>query len=112
MGGLLPLIDGWEARCEWLRRETVCSSCGGARLKAEHLARWGSVDDLVIGFQLTHSGRFCRPHGPQHAIGEAQAQLVGRHLVQLAPPGRLDRSQAPTKPLQRARPAARSLTAT
>ena len=31
-------------------------------LKAEHLARWGSVDDLVIGFQLTHSGRFCRPH--------------------------------------------------
>ena len=31
-------------------------------LKAEHLARWGSVDDLVIGFQLTHSGRFCRPY--------------------------------------------------
>ncbi len=31
-------------------------------LKAEHRARWGSVDDLVIGFQLTHSGRFCRPH--------------------------------------------------
>jgi len=31
-------------------------------LKAEHLQRWGKVDDLVIGFQLTHSGRFCRPH--------------------------------------------------
>ena len=31
-------------------------------LKAEHLARWGSVDDLVIGFQLTHSGRFCKPN--------------------------------------------------
>ncbi len=27
-----------------------------------HKARYGSVDDLVIGFQLTHSGRFCRPH--------------------------------------------------
>lgn len=32
-------------------------------LKAEHLAKHGTVDDLVIGFQLTHSGRFCRPHG-------------------------------------------------
>ncbi len=31
-------------------------------LKAAHLERYGSVDDLVIGFQLTHSGRFCRPH--------------------------------------------------
>ncbi len=31
-------------------------------LKAEHLAQWGTTDDLVIGFQLTHSGRFCRPH--------------------------------------------------
>ncbi len=31
-------------------------------LKAAHLERYGSVDDLVVGFQLTHSGRFCRPH--------------------------------------------------
>ncbi len=31
-------------------------------LKAAHLERYGSVEDLVIGFQLTHSGRFCRPH--------------------------------------------------
>ena len=31
-------------------------------LKAAHLERYGRVDDLVIGFQLTHSGRFCRPH--------------------------------------------------
>jgi NADPH2 dehydrogenase len=27
----------------------------------EHQDRYGSVDDLVLGFQLTHSGRFCRP---------------------------------------------------
>jgi 2,4-dienoyl-CoA reductase-like NADH-dependent reductase (Old Yellow Enzyme family) len=27
-----------------------------------HEARYGRVDDLVIGFQLTHSGRFCRPN--------------------------------------------------
>ncbi|MFO1500910.1 MAG: NADH:flavin oxidoreductase [Verrucomicrobiota bacterium] len=26
-----------------------------------HVARHGSADDLVIGFQLTHSGRFCKP---------------------------------------------------
>ena len=26
-----------------------------------HLERHGKADDLVIGFQLTHSGRFCKP---------------------------------------------------
>ena len=31
-------------------------------LLAAHQERYGSTDDLVIGFQLTHSGRFCRPH--------------------------------------------------
>ena len=31
-------------------------------LKSAHGERHGSTDDLVIGFQLTHSGRFCRPH--------------------------------------------------
>lgn len=30
-------------------------------LAAAHGARFGNVDDLVVGFQLTHSGRFCRP---------------------------------------------------
>jgi NADPH2 dehydrogenase len=30
-------------------------------LVAEHEARFGGAGDLVIGFQLTHSGRFCRP---------------------------------------------------
>ncbi|MBI4028356.1 MAG: NADH:flavin oxidoreductase [Verrucomicrobia bacterium] len=27
-----------------------------------HHERHGRIDDLLIGFQLTHSGRFCRPH--------------------------------------------------
>jgi 2,4-dienoyl-CoA reductase-like NADH-dependent reductase (Old Yellow Enzyme family) len=27
-----------------------------------HLESFGRTDDLIIGFQLTHSGRFCRPH--------------------------------------------------
>jgi 2,4-dienoyl-CoA reductase-like NADH-dependent reductase (Old Yellow Enzyme family) len=32
-----------------------------ALIKA-HQERYGRTDDLVIGFQLTHSGRFCRPY--------------------------------------------------
>jgi len=31
-------------------------------LLAAHKERFGTTDDLVIGFQLTHSGRFCRPN--------------------------------------------------
>jgi NADPH2 dehydrogenase len=31
-------------------------------LKKAHMERYGTTDDLVIGFQLTHSGRFCRPN--------------------------------------------------
>ena len=27
-----------------------------------HQEKYGSTEDLVIGFQLTHSGRFCRPN--------------------------------------------------
>lgn len=31
-------------------------------LLAAHRERYGSTDDPVVGFQLTHSGRFCRPN--------------------------------------------------
>jgi 2,4-dienoyl-CoA reductase-like NADH-dependent reductase (Old Yellow Enzyme family) len=31
-------------------------------LVAAHKERFGNTNDLVIGFQLTHSGRFCRPN--------------------------------------------------
>ena len=31
-------------------------------LVAAHQERSGTADDLVIGFQLTHSGRFCKPN--------------------------------------------------
>ncbi len=31
-------------------------------LIAAHQEKFGRTDDLVIGFQLTHSGRFCRPN--------------------------------------------------
>jgi NADPH2 dehydrogenase len=31
-------------------------------LLAVHQQHYGTTDDLVIGFQLTHSGRFCKPN--------------------------------------------------
>ena len=41
------------------------NKAGIARLREQlvksHREHHGSADDLVIGFQLTHSGRFCRP---------------------------------------------------
>jgi 2,4-dienoyl-CoA reductase-like NADH-dependent reductase (Old Yellow Enzyme family) len=33
-----------------------------AALVAEHKELYGRTDDLVVGLQLTHSGRFARPH--------------------------------------------------
>jgi 2,4-dienoyl-CoA reductase-like NADH-dependent reductase (Old Yellow Enzyme family) len=30
-----------------------------------HVGRFGDASDLWVGLQLTHSGRFCRPHGPR-----------------------------------------------
>lgn len=32
------------------------------RLRLAHAAHCGSTDDLLVGLQLTHSGRFSRPH--------------------------------------------------
>jgi len=31
-------------------------------VRESHLAEHGAIHDLVVGFQLTHSGRFCKPH--------------------------------------------------
>jgi NADPH2 dehydrogenase len=31
-------------------------------LARAHRERWGADDDLVVGFQLTHSGRYCKPN--------------------------------------------------
>jgi 2,4-dienoyl-CoA reductase-like NADH-dependent reductase (Old Yellow Enzyme family) len=31
-------------------------------LLTAHKNRFGSADHVIVGFQLTHSGRFCRPH--------------------------------------------------
>ncbi|MEX2185520.1 MAG: NADH:flavin oxidoreductase [Pirellulales bacterium] len=35
-----------------------------AALVDEHTARFGGTDDLLVGLQLTHSGRYSRPDGP------------------------------------------------
>lgn len=34
-------------------------------LLAAHQERYGTTDDLLVGLQLTHSGRFCRPNTKQ-----------------------------------------------
>jgi 2,4-dienoyl-CoA reductase-like NADH-dependent reductase (Old Yellow Enzyme family) len=34
-------------------------------LKSAHRERFGRDDDLLVGLQLTHSGRFCRPNSKQ-----------------------------------------------
>ena len=39
-----------------------------------HRARYGRSDDLLLGFQLTHSGRFCRP-----VPGPPQPRVAYRH---------------------------------
>ncbi|HEY3968798.1 MAG TPA: NADH:flavin oxidoreductase [Planctomycetaceae bacterium] len=39
-----------------------------------HQQQFGSTSDLVVGLQLTHSGRFARPHGKQ-----LEPRIVYRH---------------------------------
>ena len=46
-------------------------------LKTAHHELYGRVDDLVIGFQLTHSGRFCRPHDKQRW----ESRVAFRHPI-------------------------------
>jgi 2,4-dienoyl-CoA reductase-like NADH-dependent reductase (Old Yellow Enzyme family) len=42
-----------------------------------HKERYGRTDDLVIGFQLTHSGRFCRPN----EMKRLEALVAYRHPI-------------------------------
>ncbi len=46
-------------------------------LLQEHKAKFGSTDDLIIGFQLTHSGRFCRPHDKK----KWESRIAYRHPI-------------------------------
>jgi 2,4-dienoyl-CoA reductase-like NADH-dependent reductase (Old Yellow Enzyme family) len=44
-------------------------------LLAAHRERYGRTEDLVVGLQLTHSGRFCRPNEK----GRLEPRVVFRH---------------------------------
>src|SRR6202008_3677155 len=46
-----------------------------AVLVAEHRKVTGSNDELLIGLQLTHSGRFCRPNAHHHP----EPRILYRH---------------------------------
>ncbi|HSH94347.1 MAG TPA: hypothetical protein VK968_09400, partial [Roseimicrobium sp.] len=46
-------------------------------LKKAHLEKYGTTDDLVIGFQLTHSGRFCRPNDKKRW----ESRIAFRHPI-------------------------------
>ena len=46
-------------------------------LIAAHVGRFESSDDLYVGLQLTHSGRFARPHGEDRP----EPRIVYRHPV-------------------------------
>lgn len=53
-------------------------------VRAAHKKRYGALDDLVIGFQLTHSGRFCRPNDnqrPEPRVAFRHPLLDGRSGV-------------------------------
>jgi len=42
-----------------------------------HKERFGTVDDLIIGFQLTHSGRFCKPNDKK----KMEPRVAFRHPI-------------------------------
>jgi NADPH2 dehydrogenase len=46
-------------------------------LLAAHGEKFGTTDDLVIGFQLTHSGRFCRPNDKKRW----ESRIAYRHPI-------------------------------
>jgi 2,4-dienoyl-CoA reductase-like NADH-dependent reductase (Old Yellow Enzyme family) len=56
--------DGRANPHQLLSNEATTSALAGLRetLVAEHAARFGTTDDLLVGLQLTHSGRFARPN--------------------------------------------------
>jgi 2,4-dienoyl-CoA reductase-like NADH-dependent reductase (Old Yellow Enzyme family) len=46
-------------------------------LKKAHRERCGTTEDLLVGLQLTHSGRFCRPE-PDHQV---RPRIAHRHPI-------------------------------
>ncbi len=59
--------DGRANARQLVINDHTMASIAGLRqtLLAAHEARFGAADLPLIGLQLTHSGRFCRPNGPK-----------------------------------------------
>ena len=59
--------DGRANANQLMALETSRQSLGDLRetLESAHRDKFGSSDDLLVGAQLTHSGRFCRPNSHQ-----------------------------------------------
>lgn len=77
-----------------------------AEMRAAHKARFGTADDLMIGLQLTHSGRFSHPNkpdvleartayahplldkkfgcGPANVVSDDEVREIVRHFIQAA----------------------------
>ncbi len=75
-------------------------------MRGEHAERFGTADDLYIGLQLTHSGRFSHPHndavlepvtawshplldrkfgcGPQHVVSDDEVKRIIDHFIAAA----------------------------
>ena len=69
-------------------------------LKSAHRDRFGSLDDLVVGLQLTHSGRFSRPHSNRSTLQRGLPRLAhGRQ--RLFVPSRLLTPRGPSGSPQR-----------
>jgi len=43
----------------------------------DHREKFGNADDLLVGFQLTHSGRFCKPNDKKRM----EPQILYRHPI-------------------------------
>jgi NADPH2 dehydrogenase len=71
--------DGRANPNQLLMREDTLGDLAGLRdlLVDEHVARFGSADDLYVGLQLTHSGRFARPH----ESGRPEPRIAYHHPV-------------------------------
>ena len=69
--------DGRANPNQLLLNESTLADIAGLReeLVAAHQEQFGRTDDLLIGLQLTHSGRFCRPNDHRRL----EPRIVYRH---------------------------------
>ncbi len=71
--------DGRANPNQLILNESNVKAIAGLReiLVHSHQEKYGETDDLVIGFQLTHSGRFCRPYDKKRL----EPRIAYRHPI-------------------------------